>query len=387
MKESQDEFFRYATCLGSSRRQISDARHWRDNGVAVMKVLVTGGAGYIGSHACKALARAGHHPIVYDNLSRGHRKLVRWGPLEIGDLTDGARLREVLTRYRPDAVMHFAAFAHVEESIKAPDLYYRNNVLGSLSLLEAMREEGPALIVFSSSCATYGLPVQMPMDEGHPQKPINPYGACKLMTERMLEDFEAAYGLRWMSLRYFNAAGADPEGETGELHGPETHAIPLAIFAALGRIPFFRLYGTDYPTPDGSPIRDYIHVTDLASAHLACLMRLSSGGRSMAVNLGTGSGTSVLEILKAVERVSQRPVPITHCQRRPGDPHTLVADGRRARTVLGWEPRYLGIDDIVATAWRWHHSPGLSSEKQSIGHHHLPLGEEAAFAQGRPEGL
>jgi UDP-arabinose 4-epimerase len=348
-----------------------------------MKVLVTGGAGYIGSHACKALARGGHHPIAYDNLSRGHRELVRWGPLEIGDLADGARLRDVLARYRPDAVMHFAAFAHVEESIKSPGIYYRNNVLGSLSLLEAMREEGPNLIVFSSSCATYGLPVRMPIDEDHPQNPINPYGAGKLMAERMLQDFGAAYGLRWMSLRYFNAAGADPEGETGEAHAPETHAIPLAIFAALGRIPAFRLYGTDYQTPDGSPVRDYIHVTDLASAHLACLLRLSSGGRSMAVNLGTGSGTSVLEIVKAVERVSERPIPIMNCQRRPGDPHVLVADGHRARAVLGWQPSYLSIDDIVATAWNWHRSLSLPSWKWPIGHHHLSHGEAAGFAQGR----
>jgi UDP-glucose 4-epimerase len=220
------------------------------------------------------------------------------------------------------------------------------------------------------------------MNEDHPQNPINPYGAGKLMTERMLEDFEAAYGLRWMSLRYFNAAGADPEGEAGELHGPETHAIPLAIFAALGRIPVFRLYGTDYPTPDGSPVRDYIHVTDLASAHLACLLRLSSGGRSMAINLGTGSGTSVLAILGAVERVSHRPVPIQHCQRRPGDPHTLVADGRRARSVLDWQPIHLGIDNIVATAWRWHSSRDLPARELVGGHHPAPRLETAGVARG-----
>jgi UDP-arabinose 4-epimerase len=334
-----------------------------------MKVLVTGGAGYIGSHACKALAAAGHHPIVYDNLSRGHRDLVRWGTMEFGDLTDETRLRDVLTFHRPDAAMHFAAFAYVEESIKSPSLYYRNNVLGSLSLLEAMREHGPDLMVFSSSCATYGLPVQVPMDENHPQKPINPYGAGKLMVERMLQDFEAAYGLRWMSLRYFNAAGADPDGETGEWHDHETHAIPLAIFAALGQVPAFRLYGTDYPTPDGTPIRDYIHVTDLVSAHLACLDRLSGGGQSEALNLGTGSGTSVREIVRAVERVTHKAVPLVHCQRRPGDPHTLVADGQRARMVLGWRPRYDSIDAIVATAWNWHRPRALSSRHWSVSHH------------------
>jgi UDP-arabinose 4-epimerase len=352
-----------------------------------VKVLVTGGAGYIGSHACKALARAGHYPIVYDNLSRGHRDLVRWGTLELGDLTDGPRLREVLGLYRPEAVMHFAAFAHVEESVKSPGVYYGNNVLGTLSLLEAMRECGPDLMVFSSSCATYGLPVQLPIEEDHPQNPINPYGAGKLMVERMLRDFEAAYGLRWMSLRYFNAAGADPEGETGEVHDHETHAIPLAIFAALGRTPAFRLYGTDYPTPDGSPVRDYIHVTDLASAHLACLMRLSRGGQSMALNLGTGSGTSVLEIVKAVERVSQRPVPLIHCQRRPGDPHALVASGDRARAVLGWRPSYLNIDDIVTTAWNWHRSPGLPSWQQPTSHRHSTPREKTRPVQARQEGL
>jgi len=241
--------------------------------------------------------------------------------------------------------MHFAAFAHVEESIKSPDVYYRNNVLGSLSLLEAMREHGPDLIVFSSSCATYGLPIQVPMNEDHPQNPINPYGAGKLMAERMLQDFEAAYGLRWMSLRYFNAAGADPEGETGELQWPRDPCHPIGHIFGTRRIPAFRLYAPIIQRPTVR-IRDYIHVTDLASAHLECLLRLSRGGRSMAVNLGTGSGTSVLEILKAVERVGHRPVPIMHCQRRPGDPHTLVADGHRARAVLDWQPRYLSIDDV-----------------------------------------
>jgi UDP-arabinose 4-epimerase len=346
-----------------------------------MKVLVTGGAGYIGSHACKMLARAGHYPIVYDNLSRGHRELVRWGKLELGDLTDEARLREVFIQHRPDAVMHFAAFAYVEESIKFPALYYRNNVLGNLSLLETMRESGTDLIVFSSSCATYGMPAQLPMNESHPQLPINPYGAGKLMSERMLQDFATAYGLRWMSLRYFNAAGADPEGETGEMHDRETHAIPLAIFAALGKVPLFRLNGTDYPTPDGTAIRDYIHVTDLASAHLACLMRLRGGGESMALNLGTGKGTSVLEIVRAVERVGGRPVPVEYCQRRPGDPHMLVADGLRARTVLDWQPRYGSIDEIVETAWSWHCAQdAAASRKRSPAPHHPSIREEVSRA-------
>lgn len=324
-----------------------------------MKVLVTGGAGYIGSHACKVLARAGHQPIVYDNLSRGHRSLVRWGSFELGDLADESRLRKVIARHRPDAVMHFAALAYVGESIDAPGLYYRNNVAGSLSLLESMHACGLDLIVFSSSCATYGMPVQLPMTEDHTQNPINPYGAGKLMVERMLQDFEAAHGLRWISFRYFNAAGADPDGEIGEMHDPETHAVPLAIFAALGRVPSFRLYGVDYPTPDGSAVRDYVHVTDLAEAHVAGLQFLANGGRSMAVNLGTGSGTSVLEIIEAVERLSERPVPIMRCGRRAGDPHVLVADGQRARAALGWRPKYLEIHDIVATALSWHRSREL----------------------------
>lgn len=321
-----------------------------------MRVLVTGGAGYLGSHTCKALAAAGHQPIVYDNLSRGHRSVVRWGPLEVGDLGDGARLREVIVRHRPDGIIHFAALAYVGESLADPDLYYRNNVCGSLSLFEAMRENGPNLIVFSSSCATYGPPKMVPIAEDHPQNPINPYGASKLMVEHMLRDDAAAYGRRWMSLRYFNAAGADPDGEIGELHDPETHAVPLAISAALGRVASFQVYGTDYPTADGSAVRDYVHVSDLAAAHIAALVHLSNGGHSMAANLGTGIGTSVLELVEAVGQVAGRPVPITRSARRSGDADVLVADTRRARDVLGWRPRYTNIKDIVATAWNWHRS-------------------------------
>jgi UDP-glucose-4-epimerase GalE len=321
-----------------------------------MRVLVTGGAGYLGSHTCKALAAAGHQPIVYDNLSRGHRSLVRWGPLEVGDLGDGARLREVIVRHRPDGIIHFAALAYVGESVADPALYYRNNVCGSLSLFETMRENGPNLIVFSSSCATYGPPKVVPIPEDHPQSPINPYGASKLMVEHMLRDHAAAYGWRWMSLRYFNAAGADPDGEIGELHDPETHAVPLAVLAALGRVPSFQVYGTDYPTADGSAVRDYVHVSDLAAAHIAALVHLSNGGHSMAANLGTGIGTSVLELVEAVGQVAGRRVPITRSARRSGDPDVLVADARRARDVLGWQPRYTNIKDIVATAWNWHRS-------------------------------
>jgi UDP-arabinose 4-epimerase len=318
------------------------------------KILVTGGAGYIGSHVCKALAGAGFEPLVYDNLRRGHRTSVRWGPLQVGDLTDKARLREVLLHHRPTSVMHFAALTYVGESVSDPALYYRNNVLGTLILLDAMREVGIETLVFSSTCAIYGAPKRLPLTEDHPQLPMNPYGASKLAIERILMDYNAAYGLRSAVLRYFNAAGADPDGDIGEDHHPETHAIPLAIMAANGKGPPFRIFGTDYETPDGSAIRDYIHVVDLAKAHLAALMYLLNGGVTDAFNLGTGTGISVLELIASVERVANRAVPVLHAQRRPGDPPVLVADARHAASILGWQPRYCGIDDIVRTAWSWH---------------------------------
>jgi len=321
-----------------------------------MKILVTGGAGYVGSHACKALTRAGHHPIVYDNLSRGHRSLARWGSFEHGDILDRARLKEVLAAHKPDGVLHFAALAYVGESVGDPAAYYRTNVVGTHSLLEAMREGGVDLLVFSSTCATYGPPLRSPIDEDHPQQPVNPYGATKLMVEGMLRDYGKAYGLRWAALRYFNAAGADPDGEIGEMHEPETHAIPLAIFAALGRIPSFQLFGSDYPTPDGSAIRDYIHVADLAAAHVAALDYLAGGGAPVALNLGTGTGTSVLQVIRAVEAVTGQRVPTTPCDRRPGDPSALVADGRRARALLGWTPGFPTMESIVTSAWQWHAS-------------------------------
>lgn len=319
-----------------------------------MKILVTGGAGYVGSHACKALARIGHQPVTYDNLSRGHRAAVRWGPLEVGDLNDGARLREVIGRHRPDGAMHFAALAYVGESVTDPALYYRNNVGGTLTLLDALRESGIRTLVFSSTCATYGTPVRLPLTEDHAQRPINPYGSSKLMVERVLADYDAAYGLRSVALRYFNAAGADPDGECGERHEPETHAVPLAIMAAMGKGPPFRIFGTDYPTPDGSAVRDYVHVDDLADAHVAALTHLLGGGATEAFNLGTGTGTSVLELIASVERAGSRAVPVLRDARRPGDPPVLVADARRAKELLGWQPRYRAIDEIVRTAWSWH---------------------------------
>jgi UDP-glucose-4-epimerase GalE len=317
-------------------------------------ILVTGGAGYVGSHACKALAAAGYTPVTYDNLGRGHRELVRWGPLEVGELADRARLDEVFARHRPEAVMHFAAFAYVGESVQDPALYYRNNVGGTLELVEATRRAGVEALVFSSTCSTYGVPERMPIDEDTPQRPINPYGATKLAIERMLADYGAAYGLRSASLRYFNAAGCDPDGETGELHDPETHVIPRVLMAAAGEIEHVEVFGTDYPTPDGTCLRDYIHVADLARGHVQALDYLKRGGATVAVNLGTGRGFSVREVIAAAEQVTGRRIPVREAPRRPGDPPVLVADPARARALLGFAPRYTELAPIVATAWRWH---------------------------------
>jgi UDP-arabinose 4-epimerase len=325
-------------------------------------VLVTGGAGYIGSHACKALRQAGFTPIAYDNLFRGHAWAVKWGPLEQGDVTDPARLSEVMAKYHPVAVMHFAAYCYVGESVVEPALYYRNNVAGSLCLLEAMRRCDIKRFILSSTCATYGDPRGIPIIEGHPQAPTSPYGASKLMVETMLRDFAVAYGLSWVSLRYFNAAGADPEAEIGEAHTPETHIIPLAMAATAGLQPF-TIFGCDYPTPDGTAIRDYIHVADLAAAHVMALQHLLSGGRSLAVNLGSGRGYSVLEVLASVERVCGHRVPVRHGPRRPGDPSALVADAAEARATLGWRPQYPQLDAIVDTAWRWHSRPSREETK------------------------
>jgi len=317
-------------------------------------VLVTGGAGYIGSHACKALAAAGYRPVVADSLVHGHQWAVKWGPLEQGDIADRAFLDGVLQRHRPAAVMHFAAFAYVGESVTDPGKYYRNNVGGTLTLLEAMRDHGIGALVFSSTCATYGTPERVPIAESAPQQPINPYGASKLMVERMLSDFDAAHGLRSMSLRYFNAAGADPDGEIGEVHDPETHLIPLALDAASGKSPPLTVFGEDYDTPDGTCVRDYIHVSDLADAHLLALEQLERSGSSDRFNLGTGTGASVLEVIAAVERVTGRPVRYAVGPRRAGDPPVLVSEASRAARELGWTPRLSDLDTIVATAWAWH---------------------------------
>ena len=317
------------------------------------KVLVAGGAGYIGSHTCKALAAGGFLPVVYDNLSTGHRGFVRWGPLVEGDLLDQRTFEHTFTEHRPVAVLHFAACAYVGESFEDPAKYYSNNVTGALRLLDAARSAGNVPIVFSSTCAVYGEPATLPITEDTALLPVNPYGRTKLAIEHALSDYDAAYGLRSARLRYFNAAGCDPDGEIGESHDPETHLIPRAILAAMGRLEELSLFGDDYPTPDGTAIRDYVHVCDLASAHVAAVRHLLGGGESVAVNLGTGHGCSVREIVDAVERVTGLDVPYRIVPRRHGDPAVLVADGSGAERLLGFSPVHSDIETIVRTAHAW----------------------------------
>lgn len=321
-----------------------------------MRVLVTGGAGYIGSHTAKALSQAGHEPVVLDNFTAGHPWAVKWGPLAEGDLADQDFIRHVLREFGIQAVIHFAADALVAESVANPRKYYWNNVVNSLRLLDAMTHAGVRHIVFSSSCATYGEPNRVPIPENHPQSPVNPYGETKLVIERILRDYGPAYDLHWVALRYFNAAGADPEGEIGEDHDPETHLIPIAVQAAQGQRPHIEIYGTDYPTPDGTAVRDYIHVTDLASAHVQALDYLVAGGASVALNLGTGLGHSVREVIAVVGKLCDGRVPVKEGPRRPGDPPALVAEVGKAEKVLGWMPQYPDLDSIVETAWKWHSS-------------------------------
>ncbi|CCF20722.1 UDP-glucose 4-epimerase [Pseudorhizobium banfieldiae] len=317
------------------------------------KVLVVGGAGYIGSHTCLVLAERGYQPIVFDNLSNGHSEFVRWGPLEEGDIRDRKRLDEVFATHRPDAVLHFAALIEVGESVKDPVAFYENNVVGALTLLSAAMSAGVDAFVFSSTCATYGLPDQVPMDETHRQVPINPYGRTKWIIEQALKDFGTYKGLRSVMLRYFNAAGADPEGRIGEWHSPETHAIPLAIEAALGRRDGFKVFGSDYDTRDGTCVRDYIHVLDLADAHVRAVDYLLEGGETVEMNLGTGTGTTVKELLAAISAVSGRPFPVEYVGRRDGDSTSLVADNAKAMEVLGWQPRF-SLEEIIRSAWHWH---------------------------------
>ena len=316
-------------------------------------VLVVGGAGYIGSHTCLDLANKGYAPVVFDNFSNGHREFVRWGPAEEGDIRDRARLDEVLAKHKPAAILHFAALIEVGESVKDPVSFYENNVIGTLTLLSAAQAAGINAFVFSSTCATYGLPQSVPLDETHRQVPITPYGRTKYIVEQALADYDQYRSLRSVVLRYFNAAGADFEGRIGEWHQPETHAIPLAIDAALGRRQGFKVFGSDYETRDGTCVRDYIHVLDLADAHVRAVEYLLKGGDSVALNLGTGTGTTVKELLGAIEEVSNRPFPVEYIGRREGDSHTLVANNDKARDVLGWVPQY-DLSEIIRSAWDWH---------------------------------
>ena len=315
-------------------------------------VLVTGGAGYVGSHACKALAAAGFRPVSYDDLSTGHRWAVRWGPLVEGDIRDTPRLADAFAEHRPVAVLHFAAQAYVQQSVADPLGTYDVNVAGSLSLLRAVMAAGAPPLVFSSTCSLYGISEAALLDESSPVQPINPYGASKAMVERLLADL-APLGLRHAALRYFNAAGADPEGETGECHDPEPHLIPNVLRAALGSGPPVTLHGSDYPTPDGTCVRDYVHVADLASAHLLALRHLLAGGQSLTLNLGSGQGASVAELIAVAEQVTGRPVPRRVGPRRPGDPPRLVAGNAAARRVLGWAPQRSDLATILRDAWAW----------------------------------
>jgi UDP-arabinose 4-epimerase len=317
-----------------------------------LNILVTGGAGYIGSHVCKALFAKGMTPVVYDNLSRGNREAVQWGPLEVGDIADTKRLREVLKRYRPAALMHFAAFTYVGESVADPLLYYRNNVAGTAALLQAVMNFKPLPVVFSSTAAVYGMPQTVPIPEDHPRNPINPYGFSKLAVEHMLFDLRTSHGLPFIALRYFNAAGADPDGRIGEMHDPETHLIPLVLIAARQGTAV-KIFGTDYDTPDGTCLRDYVHVVDIADAHVRALDHLFGGGESCALNLANAQGHSVNEVIAAAERVVGHPIRIELAARRPGDPAALVGNSKRARETLGWTPSRSALDIQIADAWNW----------------------------------
>jgi UDP-glucose-4-epimerase GalE len=318
-----------------------------------MTVLVTGGAGYIGSHAAKSLRRAGHEVVIYDNLSAGHREAALGAPLIQGETSDHAAVRQAIRNSGATAVMHFAASLAVADSVRDPAGYYRNNVIGTLGVLEAMAAERCGLFVFSSSCAVYGEPMATPITEEHPTRPVNAYGQTKLAVEQALPHFERAYGIRAVSLRYFNAAGADPEGELGEAHAPEIHLIPRAFEAVTGGAPL-DVFGQDYPTPDGTCLRDYVHVADLAAAHVQALARLEGGGESAVFNVGTETPSSVREVIAAVERVTGRPVPQRLAPRRPGDPSVLYASSARIRRELAWVAARPALDTIVADAWRWH---------------------------------
>lgn len=317
-------------------------------------ILVTGGAGYIGSHTCKALALAGFRPIAFDNLSRGNRWAVRYGPLVEGDIRNLEKVRSAIQDYRIEGIVHFAALAYVGESVHDPASYYSNNVEGLRTVLEVAAAEGVSKVVFSSSCATYGNPGSVPIVEESPLNPVSPYGDTKWIGERLLHWFEQAYGTRHFALRYFNAAGADPDGELGECHDPETHLIPSAILAALGKRDALELFGLDYPTRDGTAERDYVHVADLADAHVLALESLLSGADSAALNLGSGIGHTVREVLASIERISGMTVPVMERPRRAGDAIALYASASKANSMLGWTPKRSDLNEICTTAWKWH---------------------------------
>lgn len=331
-------------------------------------ILVVGGAGYIGSHVAMELAAQGFQPLIYDNLSRGRREFLRWGGHVIADLANAEALRETFRNHDVSAVMHFAAYAYVGESVEQPEAYYTNNVGNTLGLLAAMREAGVDKLIFSSSCAIYGEPRSLPIDEDHPKAPISPYGRTKLMAEQIMADFGQAYGLKTVCLRYFNAAGADPQGRLGEWHEPETHLVPLVIESALDGGPALQLHGTDYPTPDGTCVRDYIHVTDLANAHILSLKHLLDGGQSRAYNLGNGQGVSVREVIDCVRRVGGREPKVVEAPRRPGDPPMLVGSSRRIMAELGWKPRHEALDEIVRSAWDWRRNRGHGPTPSLLAH-------------------
>lgn len=317
-------------------------------------ILVVGGAGNIGSHMCKYLSKHGYLPIVLDNLSRGHEKAVKWGPFIEGSISDRNILKRVFSEHRIDAVMHYAAYCYVGESVTDPSMYYQNNLADTICLLSEMVEAEVKKIVFSSSCAVYGEPEEIPITENHPQNPVNPYGRTKYMVEQVLDDFKYAYGVESVSLRYFNAAGADPEGELGEDHNPESHLIPLTIQAALGKREEIRIYGNDYPTHDGTCIRDFIHVEDLAGSHLLALKRLLNGKGGGTYNLGNGQGYSVREVIDITRRITGKPIRDRVVDRRDGDPAVLVGSSDKAKNELGWNPRFPDLESMVETAWHWH---------------------------------
>jgi len=317
-------------------------------------ILVIGGAGYVGSHTNKLLNKKGYQTVVFDNLSCGHREFVKWGEFILGDLSNREQIRDCFKKYQIEAIMHFSAYANIEESVTDPSKYYNNNVINTINLLDTMIESGINNIIFSSSCAIYGEPEEIPIKETHPKNPFNPYGKTKFMIEEILKDYDKAYCLKYISLRYFNAAGADPESEIGERHDPETHLIPRTIFAALGEKENIKIFGTDYPTKDKTCIRDYIHVTDLADAHIKALEYLKKNQKSDVFNLGNGSGYSVREIIETVKKISKRDFKVVESNRREGDPPVLIADSQKAMKILGWNTQYSEIETIVKSAWEWH---------------------------------